>query len=361
MTRHRRLLLVGMAAALGLALIAAASLGTAGRRGGRQLAPTAGLEIGVNWHAGWHGYSDADNRAIVDKMAAAGLTWARIDLGWATVFPDGPDPTGRWYIDKIDRAVNHANASGMKLLGIWYSTPNWANGGKGPSFPPTDVSAYARSARWAAGHWRGRIHAWEVWNEPDPAQPFWRGSQDQYVALLKAGYPAFRRGDPNTTVVLGAPSSNDDAWIEGIYARGGKDFFDVLATHPYQGRGDAPPGHPDDGHRWWFTHLPAVREVMRRHGDEAKRIWFTEFGWSSHPNTGREPNWMRGVSLQQQADYTVRAIRLVQRSYPYVTNMLVYNDRNRTSGNLHIDNYGILYHDLSEKPLYRSLRAALVG
>jgi polysaccharide biosynthesis protein PslG len=97
---------------------------------------------------------------------------------------------------------------------------------------------------------------------------------------------------------------------------------------------------------------------MRRHGDEAKDIWLTEFGWSSHPNTGREPDWMRGVSLQQQADYTVRAIRLVRASYPYVTNMLVYNDRNRTSGNVHLDNYGVLYYDVSEKPLYRALRAA---
>jgi hypothetical protein len=324
-------------------------------------ASASGLEIGVNWHAGWSDHSDSTNRAIIDKMAAAGIEWARIDLGWANVFPNGPNPTGQWYIDKIDRAVDYANSKGMKILGIWYYTPGWANGGRGPYVPPTNVNDYASSAQWAASHWKGRIQAWQVWNEPDPIQPFWQGTQDQYVALLKAGYPAFHRGDPSTTVVLGGPSSNDDTWIEGIYARGGRGSFDVLATHPYQGQADAPPEHPDDGHRWWFTHVPKVRNVMLKYGDGAKKIWFTEFGWSSHPNSGSEPSWMRGVTLQQQADYTVRAIDLVRTSFPYVTNMLIYNDRNRTSGNVQVDNYGILYRDLSEKPVYRALRAALGG
>ncbi|HEU6446285.1 MAG TPA: hypothetical protein VFL61_14615 [Gaiellaceae bacterium] len=31
---------------------------------------------------------------------------------------------------------------------------------------------YADFAGWAASYWRGRVAAWEVWNEPDPWQPF---------------------------------------------------------------------------------------------------------------------------------------------------------------------------------------------
>jgi polysaccharide biosynthesis protein PslG len=317
---------------------------------------TSALEIGINWHAGWASHSDATNRAIADKMAAAGVTWARIDLGWDTIFPDGPSPTGQWYVDKIDRAVDYANSKGIKILGIWYRTPGWANGGRGYNYPPTNVYDYARSAQWAASHWKGRIQAWEVWNEPDPSQSFWEGSQDQYVALLKAGYPAFHQGDPNTIVVLGGPSSNDDVWLDGLYSRGGKGSFDVLATHPYQGKGDAPPEHPDDGHRWWFTHLPAVRNVMLRYGDGAKRIWFTEFGWSTHPNMGGEEPWQLGVTEQQQADYLLRAIKYTKTNYPYVTNMIWYQARDEQQFDIQSNHLGLLREDLSNKPAYSALR-----
>jgi hypothetical protein len=106
----------------------------------------------------------------------------------------------------------------------------------------------------------------------------------QYVSLLRAAYPGFKAGDPAAKVILGGPASNDDGWIGQVYSLGGKDSFDVLSTHPYQGVADAPPEHPDDGDRWWFTHLPAVRNVMIANGDGAKPVWFTEFGWSNHTN-----------------------------------------------------------------------------
>jgi polysaccharide biosynthesis protein PslG len=323
------------------------------------MSEVSGLEVGVNWHAGWGEYSDARNRAIVDQLAAAGVTWVRLDLGWADVFPDGPTPTAQSYVDKIDRAVGYANSRGIKVLGIWLYTPPWANGGKGRFDPPTNVDDYARSARWAASHWKGRIQAWEVWNEPDLTDIFWHGTQDQYVALLKGAYPAFHEGDSSTTVVLAGPSSNDDRWIGELYAKGAKSSFDVLATHPYQGKADEPPEHPDDGHRWWFTHLPAVRDVMLEYGDGAKKVWLTEFGWSSHPNQGGEAAWQLGVTEQQQADYLVRAIRYARANYPYVTNMLWYQARDE-AGNRHDDHFGLFYPDLGVKPAYTALRAALV-
>jgi polysaccharide biosynthesis protein PslG len=321
-------------------------------------AATSGLEAGVNWHPLWGSYSDADNYAIVDKLAAAGVRWARIDIGWDNVFPDGRAPTGQWAIDKVDRAVNYASSRGIKILGIWYRTPGWANGNRGVNVPPSNNQDYADSARWAASHWAGRIQAWEVWNEPDPSQTFWLGTQDQYVALLKAGYPGFHAGDPNTLVVLGAPASNDDGWIAGIYSRGGKDSFDVLATHPYQGRADMYPEYPDDGHRWWFTHFPAVKAVMDRYGDGSKPVWFTEFGWSSHPNYGGEQSWQLGVTEQQQADYLVRAFKYAKANWPNVKVMFAYEARNETCCDTQNNNFGLLHRDLTAKPVYSALQAA---
>ncbi len=139
----------------------------------------------------------------------------------------------------------------------------------------------------------------------------------------------------------------------------------MLATHPYQSAADMPPETPDPGGRYakhYLTHLPMVRAVMERHGDGAKRIWFTEFGWSSHGNSADEPPPTRGVSEQVQADYLVRTLTFVQERYPYVEVAFWYNDRNRTGGaSQHVRNYGLLGSDLSPKPAYAAVKTYLGG
>jgi hypothetical protein len=310
--------------------------------------------VGFAWHAGWGNYTDADNFTIVDKMAAAHMQWARIDIGWCTLEEGGQGQIASWYVTKLDTAINYANSKGIKVLGQLWCTPGWANGGKDRTYPPTDMSQYGRIAQWSAAHWKGKVQAWEVWNEPNHTG-FWNGTTTDYANLLKASYASFHTGDPSTKVIFGAPSYNDDAYIDQVYAAGAKNYFDVMATHPYQGIANLPPDHAEDGNRWWFTHLPAVRNVMAKYGDSAKKVWFTEFGWSSHTNTSTTPNWQLGVTEQQQGDYFVKSIQYVMANYPYVENMIWYNDRVRTDSDIQTNNYGLLRNDLSSKPAYTTI------
>jgi hypothetical protein len=219
-------------------------------------------------------------------------------------------------------------------------------------------------AKWMAARYKGRVQAWEAWNEPNNTT-FWTGTTTDYVALLKAGYRGFKAGDAGAKVVLGGPVFNDDVWIRDVYARGAKDNFDVLSTHPYQGIGDEPPERADDGGKWWFTHTPAVRKVMTDYGDADAEIWFTEFGWSAHANTSVPPEhqWARGVTEAVQADYTVRSIRYARANWSYVGPMFVYKERSwplsATWLDIHIEGYGMLRSDRSERPLYGALRQLL--
>jgi hypothetical protein len=317
--------------------------------------------VGFNWHAGWSDYSDADNKAIVDKMVAAHMQWARIDIGWCSVEETGPVTVANWYVNKLDTAINYANSKGVKILGVYWCTPGWANGNQSNATPPTDLNQYGRSLQWVAAHWQGKVQAWEIWNEPDPTQSFWSGTTEQYASLLKVAYPKVKAGSPSAQVVFGAPSSNYDTWIDQVYSYGTKDYFDVMATHPYQGVANAPPNYPDDGNRWWFTHLPAVRNVMLKYNDGAKKIWFTEFGWSSHANDSSTPNWWLGVTPQQQGDYFVQSIQYVMANYPYVDNMIWYNERSRTDADIQNNNYGLLNYDLSPKPAYTTISQYLAS
>lgn len=327
-------------------------------------APAAfsGPAIGTQFHCNWNFYTDPDRLAVLDKLKAAGVTWVRIDTSWAGIEASAKGDRNAWYLRMVDFCVNAAHQRGINVLMTLWLTPAWANGGRGERVPPTNPADYADFARWAAEYWKGRVNAWEVWNEPDPVQTFWQGTTSQYVDLLKAAYPKFKAGDPSAPVVLGGPSSNDDAWIESVYSLGAKSSFDVLATHPYQGLADAPPEYPDDGNRWWFTHLPAVRNVMAKYGDAGKPIWFTEFGWSAHDNWAGIGNWQRGVTPAQQGDYFIRAIKYTQTNYPYVPVMFWYKERAQPgSTNVHYEGYALLNADLSERPVYSALKSFLVG
>jgi hypothetical protein len=314
----------------------------------------------VQFHGTWEDYTDAQRRQVLDKLADAGVGWIRLDIGWTSLQERGRSGYSDWYVELTDQVVDMARARGLKVLGTLWGTPGWANRGKGRNVPPRDLGDYAHAAQWAAEHFKGRVDAWEVWNEPNQ-DAFWTGSAGRYAALLKQSYPAFKAGDSSTKVVVGGPAYNDTNWISKLYDNGAKGSFDVMATHPYQGLASAPPELEDDGTIWNLSHVAAVHELMKDHGDGSKPIWFTEFGWSSHRNRSGLENWQRGVSPRKQGDYLVRTIDYVESDFPYVTNLFWYNERDRHTGELQLDNYGLLKRDLSPKPAYTRLKQRLTG
>lgn len=320
-------------------------------------------DIGVVFHCAWSDYNDSQRTQVLDKMKAAGVTWVRIDVGWSSLQEVGRGLLSQWYVDTVDRCVNLARARGINVLAMLWATPSWANGGQSRNVPPLDVKDFAWIANWAANHFRGRVAAWEVWNEPDSAQSSWSWGGDvaQYVGLLKAAYPAFKSGDPSAQVVFAGTSSADESFVKAAYQAGAKGSFDVMAVHPYQAISDLPPEQVGDSRNWWFARVDALHQVMVNNGDDDKPVWFTEFGWSSHATASDAPNWQRGVTEAQQGDYLVRAIRYARAHYPWVKKMFLYAERNRTGVDIQNANYGLLRYDLSEKPAYQALRTYLTS
>ena len=317
--------------------------------------------IGVQFHCTWSHYSDAERRAVVNKLAAAGVKTVRIDIGWRSLQPSRPRRVSAWHVRLADRCVKLARAAGMEVLVTLLWTPPWANGGADMATPPRRAADFAWFARWTARHFRGRVSAYEVWNEPDIAR-FWKGSAAQYVRLLRAAYPAIKKGDPDAKVVFAGTVHNNTRWIAAAYRAGAKGAFDVMATHPYQGVGDQPPEAEGDANSWWLlTHVAAVRELMVRYGDGGKPIWFTEFGWSVHDNHPGTAPYRRGVTAETQATYLVRAIDVMRARFPYVERAFWYKDAAIAGEDPHVAGYGLLRADLSPRPAYTALATVLTN
>lgn len=204
-----------------------------------------------------------------ELMHQAGISWVRTDFDWTTVKPrqDGP-----WDFSVLDATVEKAEQAGINILPILaYDTP-WAT----PAYKHLDK--WIEYVRNTVSRYHRQLRYWEVWNEPDLEQ-FWKDKPNpaDYTALLKATYTEIKKIDLELKVLLGGLSGIPYEYIEGIYQAGGKDFFDIMAVHPYR-YPNAPEQHSlkDD--------LDKLRQLMTRYGDAEKPVWITEIGWPTHQN-----------------------------------------------------------------------------
>lgn len=355
-SRHARIV---AGAVLTLALIGATGRDIRGPAADSVFASSESPVVGVNSHVHWMSYNESDRAIVLDYLAAAGVRWIRIDIGWQSLEEAGRGLESAWYLQHVSATVDAARARGIHVLAMFWATPRWANGGAGPNVPPVHASDYADAAGRLARALAGRVEAWEVWNEPNQHE-FWTGTAEEYAGLLRLTSAAIRSADPAALVVMGGTAYNDTGWLSDVYVAGVHGAFDVLATHPYLAPSDAPPETPDDGQIWTLAHVEAVRSLMVANGDSSIPIWFTEFGWSSHASPD-EPPWRRGVSPNLQADYLVRTLRFVGSRYPYVDKVFWYDDRDRTDADIHNNNFGLLTVDLQPKPSYHALSTYLLG
>ena len=213
-------------------------------------------------------------------------------------------------------------ARGLKVLARLDHPPFWA-GPADPAMGPTDPVLFAEFCGAVAERYKGRIAAYEVWNEPNLARE-WGGQPPNpaaYVELLKACYLAIKAADPAAMVISAglAPTEQDDEmamndlkFYEGMYAAGAAPYFDLLGAHA-PGYQSPPERAPADAAAdpfwqsgvWVFRHVENVRGLMVAQGDGDKQIAITEMGWTSD-TVNPTYSWY-AVDEATRADYLVRA------------------------------------------------------
>ena len=248
-------------------------------------APLAAQEIspyGVNVHV-----PVGEQLAQLDDAVAAGIGWIRIDFIWAVAEPF--EGEYRWQV--YDALVAAAEARGLQVLAVIAYTPQWATDGPELFGVPRDPADWRRFVDRAVRRYRGRIEAWEVWNEPNLPH-FWAGSRRQYLdVILRPAAEAIRAADPLARV--GAPglahldSRDWHEWLLAVLEEAG-DQIDVVTHHTYDrdSAGDVtakldastPFGRNPV---LWDLAPPSVREVLEEAGARDKPFWLTETGWES--------------------------------------------------------------------------------
>ncbi|NUS73461.1 MAG: cellulase family glycosylhydrolase [Corynebacteriales bacterium] len=341
---------------------------TTGREPDAQKPPT----LGVQFHATWSMYYRSDSSTTpnemyyrhLDALARNGVSLLRVDVGWSTSQPNPELPTAeRWYNKRIQTLLQEASNRNMRVLLTVHQSPEWSRaGGGGVKQFPDDPNSIAPWLRWMAEQYGDQVAAWEIWNEPNLTE--FTGIEDdteaarRYTALLKVSATALRSVLPEVKVIYGGPSQSDDDFIEETYKNGAKDYFDVLAVHPYQDDQTVEPEKSDRGKPGRVMHFPEVLEVMAKYGDENKPVWWTEFGYSVHANTGGEESWRKGVPTNEvSADYYRRTFELARKYWPQVQVAVMYTAYSPENGGPHQHGYRILEADGTVLPQLREMES----
>jgi hypothetical protein len=327
---------------------------------------------GVVYHGMWSELTDTSRGQLLDRLAANGVKWVRMDVAWREIQPAGPDSYDlAWGVPQIEKRLDEISARGMKTLLMFWWAPKWSSGSDAANGIPRNADEYGRAAAWVANRWKDKISAIEIWNEPDQdAYLLDDPSSDKaytavtYTNLLKASYPRIKAVNPTITVVAGAPTAVNVAYYTKVYANGGAGMFDALGIHPYSGITDKPMSYCDPSQPQWYPcNIPNLITLMKAHGDGNKKLWATEYGWSTHDNstyTSPVPNWKRGVTAQQQADYILSAQTYLSQ-FPQVEASFIFTARNGASGDAQLINFGLMNRDLTPKLGLRAVKCATTG
>lgn len=287
-------------------------------------------------------------------------------VNWATI--ETAPGEFRW-VDP-DNVLRAAEDAGAGVLLRVHGTPDWARPAHTPiSHPPANPADFARFMTALAVRYRGRVAAYEIWNEPNLNYEWGNRPPDpvEYTTLLKTAYQAVKTQDPAAKVISAGPaptgngrppdSLGDLAFIEGMYRAGAKGYFDALGSHIYAG--NLSPEGDDPRTDINFARILQQRQLMLEHEDSATPMWITEMGWSlqTHWDLGQYHN--QGVSALEQAQYLTGAYRKIRADWPWVQAAYLFNlDFSRAPWYPAAEQmrwYAILNPDRTPRPAYTDL------
>jgi hypothetical protein len=314
-------------------------------------------EMGVTPDLTW-GLTHKAQDAQAGTLRRAGVRWVRLNVDWHKAEPRRGH-LARAVMRSYDHAVATAFMHGLKIVMLVSNSPRWASGSGHRSAPPRDPRTYASFVGRLARRWHGLLPWYEVWNEENTSR-FWPPHPDagRYARLLSFTARAVHRADRRARVLFGGTAGNDVDFLNAVYRRGGRGAFDGMAVHPYScSRPDKIVRQRDGKLDWhYFLGYRRVHQVMARHRDGRKPILITEFGWST--TTGH-----CGVSESTQADYLVRAFRLLARDR-YVKAAMWYGWRDlywEHSANTLEARYGLLRANRTPKASFAAFRTLATG
>lgn len=248
------------------------------------------------------------------------LSWRSVATARPVHPRDPADPAYKWPT-ALDEAVVEANQNGIRTALLVKQTPDWANGGRGPEWVPTDVGDYADFLVAASRRYPSVRH-WMIWGEPtrgdafEPMPPNSPVGPRAYARLLDRAYGVLKRERPSNIVIGG------NTWTVGVVLppkfirwmrlpNGKPPRLDWYGHNPFSVRSPKLSRTPYQGVRDMSDVDTLYREVRRAYrGRKAPRLFLSEFTVSARRANRAFPFF---VSEREQARWLSAAYRIADR------------------------------------------------
>jgi hypothetical protein len=292
--------------------------------------------VAVDSAAAWFAQNDAKKQQELANLAAlAGVSWVRDRIRWREIQPQvgalQPPPT------TYDSSADAQRAAGLHVLQVFHDTPSWAQTGAetGGRFP-TDLRRVYELGRALAVRFKGRVAAWEPWNEANVAT-FGAHTVDQMCSWQKAAWLGFKAGDPEVIVGWNATAAvPTPAHTEGVLANETWPYFDTYNIHTY-----------DWSHSYADLWKPA------REAAAGRPLWITEADRGT-PHLKNPPWYDQSPRLERlKAEWMAQAYASslfagARRHFHFILGN--YQEPNGVQ-------FGLLRLDLTPRPAYVALAA----
>lgn len=315
---------------------------------------------------------------IISDLYGAGFRWLKQQVRWADIEPS----PGNFQWGQLDELVNTATANQTLLLLSVVTSPPWARADHLTNGPPDDFNTFGNFMFALASRYKGRVRAYEIWNEQNLASE-WAGrplDPGSYLDLLAIAYARVKHADPQAIVVSGAltPTGVNDgkiaiddvAYLQGMYTARGGEFLhiaDAVGAH-MSGYNNAPGDSVNhhtvntvgfkDHPSFYFGRIDQLHGVMAAHNDP-RQMWITEYEWgSTAPPVPAGYEWATQLTPQQVADFLVSSIQSIKASRPWVGAVFIWNLNFRTFLDPHSNEqaiFGILDPGFVPRPMYIAL------
>ncbi|WP_461255421.1 hypothetical protein [Treponema sp. R80B11-R83G3] len=211
--------------------------------------------------------------------------WVRKVFNWHQIEREKDNFNFTFY----DDFVNNAKAHEKKILaGLAYSTP-WINNGINKDYiSREDFQYFINYVEVTVKRYKGKIDAWEIWNEPNWL--FWKGTDKEFFELSRLAAIKIREVDPDAYIIGGSFQRLPSNFIINMKKAGAMENLDALSFHPY----DVNP----KGAIRLLDNFFNLASKINFNGD----IWISEIGY---PTSGWYPST---VSLKNLPSYVIKTI-----------------------------------------------------
>ncbi len=195
--------------------------------------------------------------------------------------------------EEVDKVISEYHDQGLEIVLILAAGAGIPHA-DGIFLTEAEYEMYLEYVGFVVSHFRGRIDAYEVWNEPGHMRPA------HYAELVERTVPVIREADPDAKIIIGALQGNWDNGYPGYgeYQRNSMDLpylleliqtgvvdqVDGISWHPYY---DVL--FQDPYYQGYPNMIQGIKDLATAHGFTGE-YYADEIMWT----TVDEPNWDNG-------------------------------------------------------------------